>query len=67
MLVTTQDNLKRTLEISIYTINFGRKIISFKLPDTGLNHADTHHQKGIALHYGLEIIIAFHGYLGQHM
>ena len=52
MLITAENDLERTIEIYILTIDIRCAIIRLELADACLDHADAHHKTGIPLENG---------------
>ena len=67
MLITAENDLERTIEIYILTIDIRCAIIRLELADTCLDHADAHHKTGIPLDNGLKVIVAFQNHFGKQL
>lgn len=67
MLITAENDLERTLEIYILTIDIRCAIIRLELADACLDHADAHHKTGIPLDNGLKVIVTFQNHFGKQL
>lgn len=67
MLITAENDLERTLEIYIFTIDIRCAIIRLELADACLDHADAHHKTGIPLDNGLKVIVTFQNHFGKQL
>ena len=67
MLITAENDLERTIEIYILTIDIRCAIIRLELADACLDHADAHHKTGIPLDNGLKVIVTFQNHFGKQL
>ena len=67
MLITAENDLERTIEIYILTIDIRCAIIRLELADACLDHADAHHKTGISLDNGLKVIVTFQNHFGKQL
>ena len=67
MLITAENDLERTLEIYILTIDIRCAIIRLELADACLDHADAHHKTGIPFDNGLKVIVTFQNHFGKQL
>ena len=67
MLITAENDLERTIEIYILTIDIRCAIIRLELADACLDHADAHHKTGIPFDNGLKVIVTFQNHFGKQL